>query len=276
MKTPLIKPVLLRYKTPRLMLIALSAASMLAACGTATTAQNQQSSDTRINSALEKAAYGAAASGNSKQSLGYLEKLYKRNSDDPVAASNYARALREGNYLNRASMVLAPFANTPSSPAIAKREYAGIMLAKGEYDEAEDYAKQAILQDNEDFKSYHYLGIALDAKGMHPEAERAFRKGLDHWQGDPTSIMNNLALNLTSQNHLDEAIEILRKAKAIDPNKIEIERNLRIVTALQQSTSVPAPKPTSKPKATATIQPIVKATPSDEPASITAAPDNNE
>jgi Flp pilus assembly protein TadD len=72
----------------------------------------------------------------------------------------------------------------------------------------------------------------LDSKGKHVEAERAFRKGLDIWEGDPIPIMNNLALNLASQNNLEEAYEILMRAKTIAPNRIEVERNLRIVKAL--------------------------------------------
>ena len=88
----------------------------------------------------------------------------------------------------------------------------------------------------------------MDAQGKHPEAERAFRKALDYWQGDPTTVMNNLALNLASQEFLDEAIEILNKAKAISPDRIEVERNLRIVMALQQSSGHrSAPKPKKKP-----------------------------
>jgi len=83
---------------------------------------------------------------------------------------------------------------------------------------------------------------------MHEEAERAFRKALDLWEGDPTSIMNNLALNLASQGHLDEAAEILQKARDVSPNRTEIERNLRIVTALQQSNGIPVPKPKKKPE----------------------------
>jgi outer membrane biosynthesis protein TonB len=46
--------------------------------------------------------------------------------------------------------------------------------------------------------------------------------------------MNNLALNLASQNKLDQAIDMLKKAKEISPGRVEIERNLRIVSTLQE------------------------------------------
>ncbi len=231
------------YKT----LLSLGACTLLAACQTAQDVEGQQLRSSRIDSALERAAL-AASPGGASQSIGYLEKIYKRNSGDVNAAMNYARALRETDYLNRAAIVLAPFANDANSPSAVKTEYAAIQLAQGNYIAAEEYAQIAILQDESDYKAYHYLGVALDAQAMHKKAERAFRKGLDHWQGDPTIIMNNLALNLASQGFLEEAIEILQKAQAVAPHRLEIERNLRIVTALQQSSgSYNAPKPVKKP-----------------------------
>lgn len=243
-------------KTGSFKKIALSSAAcvLLAACqttgqGVGNTSTPPASNATGIDAAIERATLNAAKKSGKTGSLSYLEKTYKRKSDNPKIATDYARALRENDYLSRAELVLAPFANSDESPADAKSEYAAIQLAQGNYTVAERYAQKAILQDNEHYEGYHHLGIALDAQGSHKEAERAFRKGLDHWQGDPTTIMNNLALNLASQNYLEEAVEILRKAQSVSPERREIERNLRIVTALQQSTGIRAPKPSPKPKA---------------------------
>ncbi len=46
--------------------------------------------------------------------------------------------------------------------------------------------------------------------------------------------MNNLALNLATQGFIDEAIEVLERAKALSPDRIEIERNLRIIRTLNE------------------------------------------
>ena len=227
-------------------LLAFSTCALLTACQTATSV-DYNSRQAKIDNALERAAYSAATQGDRKQSLSYLERMYKRNSTDPIIATNYAAALREADYIDRASVVLAPFADDSGSSSAIKTEYAAIQLALGNYETAERYAQKAILQDEENAKAYQYLGISLDAQNMHEQAERAFRKGLDHWKGDPTSIMNNLALNLATQEHLEEAIEILYKAQAISPDRIEIERNLRIVTALYESQGGRAPKPQDKP-----------------------------
>lgn len=227
----------------------LSGCILLAACQTTgSTSQSATKQSTSIDAALERAAASAHEQGDKVQSLSYAEKIYKRNSADPQAALNYAASLREAEHLNQAALILAPFANDKNGLPAAKTEYAALQLALGNNKSAEEYAKKAVVQAPEDYKAYHYLGIALDAQGMHKEAERAFRKSLDYWEGDPTPVMNNLALNLASQEYLDEAVEILRKAKEIAPDRVEIERNLRIVTTLQQAAGRDAPKPPTKPK----------------------------
>lgn len=228
------------------LLLGLSTCVALSACQTTQSSNVPASS---IDGAIARAAdYGQ----NSSKSASYLERVYKKNPDDPQAAADYARALRNADQLDRASVILEPFAKKKDASSLVTSEYAAIHLADGDYEAAEKYAQKAIVNDENNFRAYHRLGIALDAQGMHKEAERAYRKGIELWQGDPTTIMNNLALNLASQGYLDESIEILHKAQSVAPGRIEIERNLRIVTALQQADGVPAPRPDKKPDAAAT------------------------
>lgn len=192
------------------------------------------SQEQRLDAAIEKAAIQASKSGSTSAKLLALEKQYKRNSDNASYALKYAQGLRQAGYLNRAAAVLTPFADEEKSLAGAKTEMSMIALGLGDYDSAKKYAQGAILQDPGDHFAYQNLGIALDAKEMHPEAERAFRKGLEYWEGDPTTIMNNLALNLATQGYIDDAVEVLERAKKISPNRIEIERNLRIIRTLNE------------------------------------------
>ena len=211
----------------------------LAACQT-TGSSKMDNSDApmskqdRLDSAIEKAAITASQNGSASATLLALEKQYKRNSTDPAYALSYAKGLRHAGYLNRAALVLEPFAKPDDAMAGTKTEMSMIALGVGDYDKAEKYAQQAVIQNPSDHFAFQNLGIALDAKEMHPEAERAFRKGLEHWQGDPTTIMNNLALNLATQGFIDEAIEVLEKAKALSPDRVEIERNLRIIRTLNE------------------------------------------
>ncbi len=229
-------------KAPKFVLI-LTAYSTLAAC-----ASNGVAPDTsaNIDGALQRAA-AKVEEQNTPLSVSSAEKLYTKDSANPANAVRYAAALREAGFANRASVVLQPFADNATSPPAVKTEFAAIQLALGNNETAQRYAQKAVQKDPTDAKAFHYLGIALDAQGKHADAEQAFRKGLDLWTGDPTPIMNNLALNLSAQGYLDEAVEILEKAKAVAPNRVEVERNLRIVTALRQSGNPTTPKPGKKP-----------------------------
>lgn len=183
-------------------------------------------------------------------SLNTAEKMYNKDPKNPENALKYAAALRENDFANRAAGILQPFANEAKSAPGVKTEFAAIQLAQGNNETAERYAQKAVLQNAEDARAFHFLGISLDAQGKHPEAERAFRKALELWKGDSTPVMNNLALNLSTQGELDEATEILETAKKQSPNRVEIERNLRIVKALRQSAEPTTPKPGKKPAGT--------------------------
>ncbi len=218
----------------------LAATVSLAACQTigssnrVSDSKERLSTQERIDNAIEKVAITASKNGSISANLLALEKRYKRNSSDPSVALSYARALRHAGYINRASIILEPFAKEKDAIAGAKTEMSMIALGLGNYDLAEKYAQEAVIQNPTDHYAFQNLGIALDAKEMHPEAERAFRKALENWEGDPTTIMNNLALNLATQGFIDEAIEVLEKAKALSPERIEIERNLRIIRTLNE------------------------------------------
>ncbi|MGH1402909.1 MAG: tetratricopeptide repeat protein [Alphaproteobacteria bacterium] len=225
------------HKITHYLVLALLAGQMSACQTTGTDAPETsaaQNKAQRIDAAIEKTAIRASKNGSVSANLLAVEKKYKRNASDPDAALAYAQSLRQANHLNRADIVLEPFTRDDTVYAGVNTEMSMIKLAMGDYDMAEKFAKDAILQDAADYEAYQNLGISLDAKEMHPEAERAFRKGLEHWQGDPTTIMNNLALNLATQGFIDEAVEVLERAKALSPNRIELERNLRIIRTLNE------------------------------------------
>ena len=239
---------MMTFNHTRKTLLLASCVLALGACQTSgSTTTTPQDRSSQIDSAMQRAAISANRSKNANKPISVLERIYKRNSDSEQAAIDYAAALRKNDFVNRASIIMEPFATVPNASSASKAEFSAIMLAKGDYKLAERYAQQAVTIDETNSEAYHFLAIALDAQSEHEKAERAFRKALDLWDGNPTSIMNNLALNLATQGHLDEAAEILQKAREISPNRTEIERNLRIVTALQQSDGTPVPKPKKKP-----------------------------
>ena len=226
----------------------------LTACQSATTSATNEgplTQDARLNVALEKAAAKAAMSGQPEESLALMEKIYMRDSDNPDTAVKYAYALRKNGRLNRAALVISPFARDKDNPnAAAKVEFASVQAALGNYAMAEEFARSAIALEPDNSGAEHVLGIALDAQGVHDEAETAFVTALEKWEGDPSMVMNNLGLNLAAQGRFDEAIAVLKEASQIAPYRREIERNLRIVTALNGDPdidSIDTPSPARKP-----------------------------
>ncbi len=206
----------------------------LSACQTAKSPADMSDRQSKIDRALERAAKSAMNAGQTEQALSILEKSYQKNPHNAGTATLYAQALRKNEQSAQADLVLQSFANKPDASLETIQEYASIQLETGTYDVAEKFSRKIIDKDTTLSEAHHTLAIALDAQGKHEEAEKSFRTALNMWEGDPVPIMNNLALNLASQEHIQEAVDILKKAKSIAPNRIEIERNLRIISTLNE------------------------------------------
>lgn len=200
---------------------------------------------------LDTAAHAALAEGKKQEALAYYEKLYARNSRNPDTVLNYAQLLRKTGHPDKALDVLEGYLNSfgRRKTPVLLNEYAAAQIEAGHYDEAEDILDK-VLKDPES-GSYHadadnLLGIALDAQGVHKEAEESYRQALNSWKGDPTSVMNNLGLCLAAQGKFDEALSVLRQALIRAPQKTEIARNIQMVSDLRSSLLPTAPVKVSK------------------------------
>lgn len=196
-------------------------------------------------------AYEAIAAGRAQEAAEHFEKLYLKNNKNREFALNYAQALRKTGKAQRAVVVLAPFVEKKSKidPVMAL-EFASASVEIGNDERALAVAekvladpKAADLHPN----MHNIVGIVLDGQGRHKEAETAYRTALEGWEGDSTSVMNNLALCLVSQGLFDDALTTLRQALVANPNRAEIARNIEIVSDLRKSV-LPAPGKKSKPK----------------------------
>ncbi len=172
--------------------------------------------------------------GDRKESVSFTAGLYKRNPKDEFAAGRYAKALRESGDLKKAETILTPFLKGKSPATLTFTEMGAMELETGDFKSAETYARKGIKADNGNYRAWHILGISLDAQQKHPEAEIAFRKALELWDGDSIPVMNNLALNLAAQGYTDKALSLLYEAKQKDPGRVEIERNIRIIRTLNE------------------------------------------
>lgn len=218
-----------------------------------------------IDRALAKAAATGTNNASKTQSLYAAERAYKQAPNDIGPAIAYARSLRQEGLARRGLLILRSHLTSNPDHAEGLSEYAACNLAIGQYQEAESAARKAVVTAPKFYKAYHVLGVALDAQGFHKQAEVAFRRGLEHWEGDPVPILNNLALSLAAQGYLDESLSILRRAAASAPNRTEIERNLRIISALQVNTQKITPDENTNNKSTPKKTRQATGTPNKQP-----------
>lgn len=209
---------------------------------------DSDTSGARINSAVKRAAEKA----HRKINLEYLEKLYLRNKDKENAVLNYARALRQTGSPQKALEIILPLSEPAESSAALKTETAAIYLSAKDEKRAEEYARRVILAaPDHAAKAHYYLGLSLERQEKPEDAEAEFRKALSDWDKDDTDYiqpLSALALNLTMQGKLEESMQLLQEARKKDPDNLDIERNLRIATALYQSENdYKTPKPRQKP-----------------------------
>ena len=220
-----------------LILLSATAALSLSACSSG----NSNTPATSI-SGKSQPADPALIYGEKRESFDTVERLYNKNSEDDLIASRYAKVLRESGDIKKAKTVLDKVTRNKSAPTLAYTELAALNLETGNFDGAEAASRKAIKIDQGNYRAWHILGISLDAQQKHPEAQTAFEKALSIWKGDAVPVMNNLALNLAAQGYTDRALEMLYAAKKKDPNRIEIERNIRIIRTLNEPAAY-TPKP---------------------------------
>lgn len=235
------------------------AALALSACGGGATkpavnasgvsTMNPNLKTTTISKSMEKEIAAATANGDDQEVLAILAEAHAKNPDDAIVATRYGRALREDDQINAAIRTLSPHANGANKNIEATTEMAMAQIAVGDFGAAENFASSAIEMNEKNARAYLAMGTAQDALGRHQDAEVSFRQGLKHWKGDPTPILNNLALNLASQGHLEESLSLLEKALSISPNRMDLERNRRIIATLVETSGPRAPAPGAKPEA---------------------------
>lgn len=208
-----------------------------------------QTTNERLNSAAKQ----AVRDGNVTQALHHYEKLYQNDSRNPDTALSFAQVLRETNRPERAIMVLSPFVDisekdgetliVAQSPDILL-EYAAATLAVGRYDRAE-MLLQELLRTPEGLElapqAHNLIGVSLDSRGMHKQAEPYYRTALEIWSGDAVNVMNNLGLNLAHQGYFDEALTMLRQALVLAPQNDKVAANIDLVTSLNTSVSTATP-----------------------------------
>ena len=226
----------------------------------------------------------AIAAGKTAEALDLYGRLHKEHPHDRSVAIVYAQLLRRSGRADEAVNVLSPFASfhehsnnqsetvvvTYNADAVVLNELAAAHIATGNFDAADKLLRHVLADPGSapmhaDAESL--MGIVLDARGQHRDAEQMFNKALQSWKGDPTPVMNNLALCLAAQGQFDQALDTLRRALVISPNdKQEIARNIALISNLRGAI-VAKPAVVTK-----VVTPAVKKTHRKKPASCGPCP----
>lgn len=173
--------------------------------------------------------------GDVRDDLDTIAAQYKSNKTNPMLAARYGKALREAGQLKAAKSTLTPLSESKQVATLANTELSAIYLSEADFGRAESFARKAIKADAKNYRAWRNLGNALDAQEKYKDGESAFRKALELWAtDDKVPIMNNLALNLAAQGYTDQALTMLYDAQKIDPDRAEIERNIRIIRTLNE------------------------------------------
>lgn len=195
------------------------------------------STEERIQVAARNAAVeahkGRVIAGALKQS----EDIYKKNPRDSRNALVYAHDLRQAGMAEQAQMILRPFVIDPARSEVAIMvEYAKVKLERGDFEGAQAYAQEAMVQDDTNATIYHVLGVAVDAQGHHQAAENHFKKALSLLaEDDPLrhAVYNNLALALLGQGKTAEAESALSLSRPDQALSLQIKAgNAAFVNAL--------------------------------------------
>ena len=181
--------------------------------------------------------------GEEHDDLSTIENAYQHDKKNAMFAARYGKALREAGKSKEAIAVLLPFTDNKTAGTLVNSELSTLYLSDNQLEKAEFSARKAIKMDGANYRAWRNLGNALDAQEKYKESETAFRRSLDLWTGeDKVPVMNNLALNLAAQGATDQALTILYQAQKLQPDKKEIERNIRIIRTLSESPTLTFPK----------------------------------
>lgn len=181
--------------------------------------------------------------GENRDNLSTIESKYLKNTSDALIAARYGKALREAGKAKEARTILFPLSDNKVVGTLVNAELSALYMSEGNFNRAEFAARKAIKQDAANYRAWRNLGNALDAQEKYVEGETAFRRSMEIWTGDDkVPVMNNLALNLAAQGYTDRALTLLYEAQKLSPDRIEIERNIRIIRTLSEPPMFAKPK----------------------------------
>lgn len=158
---------------------------------------------------------------------------YRADPKDPVAAINYAQALRALGQRAQAASVLEQASILHPRNMELLGAYGRALADAGNYQQALDVLNRAHTPDRPDWHILSVQGAVLDQMGRHDDARRYYATALKIVPEEP-SVLSNLGLSYALSKDLPQAEATLRRASAghprVDPR---VRQNLALVVGLQ-------------------------------------------
>jgi Flp pilus assembly protein TadD len=173
-----------------------------------------------------------AGGGDPRQASQVWGERYRADPRDPVAAINYAQALRGLGQRAQAVAVLeqASLHNTSNMELLGA--YGRALADVGNHEQALDVVNHAHTPDRPDWRILNAQGAVLDQLGRHQDAQRYYATALRIVPEEP-AVLSNLGLSYALSKNLPEAEATLKRAAAGRSADRRVRQNLALVVGLQ-------------------------------------------
>jgi tetratricopeptide (TPR) repeat protein len=176
----------------------------------------------------------------------YLQASYWRNSEslwshtlnvthnNYIAQNNLAGVLMEKGQLDEAIAHYKQAVEIAPAEALLQSNLGSALVRKGQVDEGIAQLQKALQIDPAYADAYSFMGSALIQKGQVDAATGYYQKAVQLNTSDPAAY-NNLGIISLRSDQLDQAIEYYKKAVAMKPSSAEIRYNLGNAFARKES-----------------------------------------
>jgi Flp pilus assembly protein TadD len=156
----------------------------------------------------------------------------RANPNDPVAAMNYAQALRANGQRAQAVALLEQTSIKNPGNVDLLGAYGRALADAGQYQQALDVLNRAHAPERPDWRILSVQGAVLDQMGRHEDAQRYYGTALRIVPDEP-SVLSNLGLSYALSKDLVRAEMTLRKAASRQGADQRVRQNLALVVGLQ-------------------------------------------
>lgn len=210
---------------------ALCAAALLASCAATEPRRDEAGLKGMLEPTLMLSAAAAEASMDYEAAAAHYRTLLSRDPENRDLALRLARVLRYAGQNEQAIALLTPLATSDGAPPAVLLEMGKAHLAADHLNLALRFLRAARDAAPGDWRTHSALGIALDYKLDHADAQQSYLDALGLAPNQP-EVLNNLGLSQAQAGDLAGAVDTLRRAADQPTASPQVRQNLALLLAL--------------------------------------------